>query len=127
MKTITIMAFRKAPGEVFHEVFKHGETFIISDDEESDNNFQYVERYLLNGLMAKDYLLPRLVVPHAVLSLFLRALGRNSNNPRRIFDSSKIRRAGLHYEMSLEDGLASLVKWHQEKIREAYTRTYEGT
>ena len=103
-----------------------GETFIISDDEESDNNFQYVERYLLNGLMAKDYLLPRLVVPHAVLSLFLRALGRDSNNPRRIFDSSKLRRAGFHHEMSLENGLANLVKWHQENIRKAYTKTYEG-
>lgn len=30
MKTITIMAFRKSPGEVFHEVYKHGETFIIT-------------------------------------------------------------------------------------------------
>ena len=30
MKTVTIMEFRRAPGEVFHEVHKHGETFIIT-------------------------------------------------------------------------------------------------
>lgn len=104
-----------------------GETFIISDDHEPDNNYQFVERYLLNRLMAKDYAIPPLVVPHAALSLLLRALGRDSVNPRRIFDSSKIRRAGFCHKITLEDGLASFVKWHQAKAIQGHARTYEST
>lgn len=104
-----------------------GETFIISEDDEPGNNYQFIERYLLNSLMAKDYMLPPLVMPHAILSLLLLALGRDSVNPRRIFDSSKIRRAGFRHKISLEDGLATFVKWHQAKDIQGLARTYEGS
>ena len=92
-----------------------GETFIISADDEPDNNFQYVENYLLNRLNIKDYLLPRIAVPSTLLSFILRVRGRDSDNPGRIFDPSKIRNTGFRNEMSLEDGLAKLVKWHLRK------------
>jgi nucleoside-diphosphate-sugar epimerase len=93
-----------------------GETFIVSQDDEPDNNFQYVEKFLLAKLAGHDYALPRLPLPPAILSWFLLMLKRDVVNPERVYDSSKLQRAGFRPIVPLGSGLAAYVEWYQEQV-----------
>jgi nucleoside-diphosphate-sugar epimerase len=92
-----------------------GEVYIISEDDNPSNNFRYVEQYLLAKLGRGNYVWPRLSVPPMILSWLLRTLGRDVDKPRRIYDSSKIRRAGFCHVEALEHGLAVFVEWYRGK------------
>ena len=82
-----------------------GEVFIVSDDDDPDNNFAYVERFMLRVLGADDYCLPRLSFPLWMLTVLLAIRGRNNINPSCVFDSGKIRRLGYKPLISIEAGL----------------------
>jgi nucleoside-diphosphate-sugar epimerase len=90
-----------------------GETFIVSEDVESINNFQYVERYLLKKLVGKYYLLPPLDIPLAVLSFILKIRGRDAYNPSKIYDSSKILKMGFRPDKTLQQSLDMFVEWYK--------------
>jgi len=93
-----------------------GEIFIVSQDDEPDNNFQYVEKCLLAKLAWHDYALPRLSLPPAILSWFLHMLKRDVVNPQRVYDSSKLQRAGFRPIVPLGSGLAAYIEWYQEQV-----------
>lgn len=84
-----------------------GEIYIVSDDESPLNNYRDVERRLAQGLGVPNYPFPPIAVPRAGLSLALRAAGRTNTNPNRVYDGSKLLRAGLRKPMPFEQGLAS--------------------
>jgi nucleoside-diphosphate-sugar epimerase len=90
-----------------------GETFIVSEDSESINNFHFVERYLLDRLVGRYYAIRPLSLPLSILSWMLRVLGRDGYNPRRVYDSSKILQIGFHPPMSLEHSLDKFVEWYK--------------
>ncbi len=93
-----------------------GEIFIVSQDEDPDNNFQYVEKCLLAKLTGNDYVLPRLIMPPAILSWFLRMRNRDVVNPQRVYDSSKLQRAGFRPIVPLDAGLAAYAEWCLEQV-----------
>lgn len=90
-----------------------GQTFIISEDFEVNNNYKYVEQFLLKRLTNRKYLLPSIPVPFFFLSLMLRFLGRDSVNPRMRYDTNKLKDIGFNYNLSLDDGLDGLCKWYE--------------
>ena len=93
--------------------YLNGELFIVSDDDDVNNNFIYVERLLMNALGVRKYFLPRFQAPLFVLKSLLLLLGRNNVNPRCNFDSSKLRRLGFKSPVSLNDGLTEYVTWYR--------------
>jgi len=88
-----------------------GQTYIISEDDELINNFEYVEKYLLHELYGKYYSAPPLKLPLRILSVILRIRGRDADNPYKIYDSSKIRKAGFHPPRPLLSTLTEFVQW----------------
>jgi len=90
-----------------------GETFIVSEDNEPINNFQHVERYLLDKLAGRYYTIHPLSLPLSILSLILRVRGRDAYNPRRIYDSSKLLKTGFRPAKSLEQSLGEFVEWYK--------------
>jgi nucleoside-diphosphate-sugar epimerase len=73
----------------------NGEVFIISSDDDPENNFQGVEKILLKALGMAPRKLPLLPFPIRLLSLSLRLWGRSETNMGRIYDSYKIRSIGF--------------------------------
>lgn len=90
-----------------------GEKFIISDDDNDNNNFVYVEHFLMKGLNVPDYILPRLPLPLNFLSFLLACLGRNNINPRCNYSSDKLLKIGYQKDISFDNALAEYVDWHQ--------------
>jgi len=88
-----------------------GQTYIVSEDDESINNFEYVEKYLLHVLYGKYYYLPPLKLPLNILSVVMRVLGREFYNPRIFYDSSKIRKIGFQVPRPLISSLAEFAQW----------------
>ena len=91
----------------------NGELFIVSDDDDVNNNFIYVERLLMNALGVRKYFLPIFQVPLFVLKSLLLLLGRNNVNPRCNFDASKLRKLGFKSPVSLNNGLTEYATWYR--------------
>jgi nucleoside-diphosphate-sugar epimerase len=90
-----------------------GEIYIVSDDESPLNNYRDVERILARGLGVRDYPLRPIAMPRPVLSMALGMLGGSSTNPKRIYDGSKLLRAGLNKPKPFEQGLVSFASWYR--------------
>lgn len=93
-----------------------GQTFIISEDDEVNNNFKHVEQYLFQQIYGRKYALPPVKIPLIVLSSILRLLGRDNTNPHRIFDSRKLRKLGFVTPRPLDRSLNDFVYWATGKI-----------
>jgi len=92
-----------------------GETFIISEDDNPDNNYNYVESYFLRRLTNRQYLIPPLPLPQAILSVLLRILGRDSVNPSLIYSPDKLIQTGYEYKVSFGSGLDEIAEWYQQQ------------
>ena len=86
------------------------QTFIVSEDDEVINNFDYVEQYLFQEIYGKKYALRPIRIPFVVLSAILRIMGRDNINPRRIFDSGKLRKLGFKPPHPLDFSLRSFAR-----------------
>lgn len=95
----------------------NGEVFIVSDDDEPNNNFAYVEQFLIDKVAFKPHPLLRVRLPAIILSALLAIRGRNNINPYCNYDSGKLLGLGFKKVISLEDGLAEYARWHQSKER----------
>lgn len=92
-----------------------GQTFIVSEDEDPKNNFEYVERYLLQKIFGKKYGLRPIRIPLAVLATVLQIMGRDNINPLQTFDSGKLRRLGFVAPRPLESSLSDFARWNTGK------------
>lgn len=90
-----------------------GQTFIVSDDESPSNNFLDIERFLMQALGVADYVLPRIPITLGVLSLILKALGRNNINPRCNYFQEKLQGLGFKSPVVFETGLADYAEWRR--------------
>jgi nucleoside-diphosphate-sugar epimerase len=90
-----------------------GEVFIISDDDDPQNNFIDVERFLMRALGVNEYRLPQLHIPLIVLKSLLIMMGRNNVNPCCDFDPSKIHKLGFRSPVSLNEGLTEYAEWYR--------------
>jgi nucleoside-diphosphate-sugar epimerase len=93
-----------------------GSVFIVSDDDDAQNNFADVERFMMNALGVRDYLWPRLPVPLTALKILLRLMGRNNINPLRNFIPYKLRNMGFKSPVRLIDGLAEYAEWYRRTV-----------
>jgi nucleoside-diphosphate-sugar epimerase len=92
------------------------DVYIVSDDDDPANNFRDVERILMQAFGIPDYPLPLLPAPRPLLSALLRLLGRAE--PHRIYDASRLKRAGLHDKArSLERALREFAASHVSTVR----------
>jgi nucleoside-diphosphate-sugar epimerase len=92
------------------------EVFIISDDDDPQNNFQDVERHLMQTFGIADYPFPRVSVPKSVLSLLLRTRGRSLNNPDTVFASDKLRNRGFSKPVKFTAGVFAFAQWYQTEF-----------
>ena len=76
------------------EQTKSHEVFIVSDDDDPLNNFRDIEIELMTQLGVANYPVPSLPVPRQVLSGILYLGGRSCTDPKRIYDGSRLARAG---------------------------------
>ena len=90
-----------------------GETIIVSDDDEPNNNFASVERRLMQIFEINEYPLPRLQLPLGLLSSLLTMLGRNNVNPRCNYDSGKLLSLGFKRPVDFNDGLDEYAVWYR--------------
>jgi len=94
----------------------NNEIFFISDDENPNNNYRYVEQYLTATFGFSHFRLPRFPVPQFFLSSCLRMAGKTNTNPQRIYLSSKIEAEGFVKTVSFEKSLESFADWYKYKF-----------
>jgi len=92
-----------------------GQTFIVSEDFEEDNNYKYVENFLFKRFEKRRYIIPPIPVPLVFLSFILRFLGRDSINPKMVYDTKKLKEIGFNYDVSLDSGLNELCEWYKSQ------------
>ncbi len=97
-----------------------GEIFIVSDDDCITNNYEDVERRLLEKLNIKDYLLPRVPLPSILLKILLSILGRNNINPNCNYSSNKLRNLGYNFPVNFENALDEYAVWYRSTIKDRY-------
>ena len=90
---------RNVVGALLHlALFKknlNGNIFIISEDRDSDNNFQKVEEILIDELNLKHRKIPYIFLPAILQSLLFKLLKRTDLNINRTYDSKKIKEYGF--------------------------------
>lgn len=86
-----------------------GDIFIVSDDDEDNNNFQYVEQFLMHSFGIPQYLIPPIHLPLVVLRLLLILLGRNNVNPCCNYNMEKLLNLGFRRPKTFESGLTEFV------------------
>ena len=72
-----------------------GNIFIVSSDEDEDNNFQKVEEILLEELGLNKSLIPKIIFPTFIQVLFFKFINRNDINMYRTYDSTKLKNHGF--------------------------------
>lgn len=90
-----------------------GAIFIVSDDASPNNNYYYVERFLMREIGIPNYILPRINMPKLLLILLLKILGRNNVNPICTYSSHKLLSLGFKKALSFEQGLADYAAWYK--------------
>lgn len=76
-------------------LIENGAVVIVSDDDDTLNNFQDVERLLMEGLGLPTYPLPRLPVPRQLLELLLRLRRRANVDTRTCYLGDRLRQSGF--------------------------------
>jgi nucleoside-diphosphate-sugar epimerase len=99
-----------------HKNDLNAQKFIVSDDDSPANNFADVERALMEKLKIKKYSIPKIPIPLGLLGLLLRAMGRNSINPRCIYSSEKLKKLGFVPQMPFEAALEEYAEWRLESF-----------
>lgn len=90
-----------------------GGVFMVSDDDDRENNFAAVEGRLLQAFGRSSWRVPRLPVPLFVLEILLRLLGRNNVNPRTRYSPDKLLALGFVRPMGFVRGLTDYADWYR--------------
>ena len=83
----------------------NGNIFIVSADEDIDNNFQKVEEILLDELGLNRVLIPYLILPKAVQSLLFKLINRNDIDMNRTYDSKNLNDYGFEPVDSVNEAI----------------------
>ncbi|MDP1526050.1 MAG: NAD(P)-dependent oxidoreductase [Rhodocyclaceae bacterium] len=91
-----------------------GDIFVVSEDDDPLNNFQDVERILMEGLRLPNYSIPRIPIPEKVLKGLLRLRGRSDISPTCKYRCEKLARwefvRPISFEVALRQFAASLYR-----------------
>ena len=90
----------------------NGEIFIVSDDEDSSNNYRDIEKYLMKKIGRKVYPVAPVSMPFPILRFLLRLAGRTNDNPVLVYDCGKILSSGFKKPLSFNEGLSRFSDWY---------------
>ncbi|MCU7828642.1 MAG: NAD-dependent epimerase/dehydratase family protein [Candidatus Thiodiazotropha sp. (ex Myrtea sp. 'scaly one' KF741663)] len=90
-----------------------GEIFIVSDDDNPNNNFMDIEHRLMQELHIPNYRF-HFSIPLIVLKFLLICLGRNNVNPYSNYAPEKLLGLGFHRPMNFDLGLKQYARWYQK-------------
>lgn len=93
------------------------ERFIVSQDEEPDNNYAALEAFFVRRFGAARYPFLPLPLPGAALRLALRASGRSNFEPHRRYSSAKLAERGFKPPRSFEAALVEYADWIKRHAR----------
>ena len=89
---------------------------ILSEDDEPENNFADVEAVIRGRLGIPDNPFPVVPLPPQVLSLALRAMGRNIVDPDCRFRTSLIESMGFRRVLPFCEGLNDYLDWYERDV-----------
>lgn len=84
--------------------------FIISADDDINNNFNRVEKILMDSLGLKPYFIPVIPLPLFILSFLLWIKNRSATNMKRIYIYEKIRLTGFKRRDTLKKAIYEFSK-----------------
>ena len=93
----------------------NGGIFIISADQDVDNNYRRVEKIVLDALDLKQIAFPCIVPPKSFLSLVFKLTNRNDINMGRVYDSQKLYDHGFKPTGSVKRAIEEFVSFGQRK------------
>jgi nucleoside-diphosphate-sugar epimerase len=88
-----------------------GERFIVSQDDEPENNYAALEELFVRRLHAARYPVPPLRLPEAALRAALRILGRSDVEPARRYSAAKLAQRGFVPPRDFAAGLGEYADW----------------
>ncbi len=94
------------------DIALESEIFIVSDDDSPANEFSGVDRAMRRGFGIAESVWPCTLFPSWMLSMILRALGRNNVDPARTYDPSKLLELGFVRPVDFEEGLSRYIAWY---------------
>lgn len=83
----------------------NGNIFIVSEDENIDNNFKKVQEILIDELGLKPSIFPYIFLPRVLQSILFKILNRSDLNIKRIYDSKKIKGYGFKPKDTIKDAI----------------------
>jgi nucleoside-diphosphate-sugar epimerase len=92
-----------------------GSVFIVSDDDNPENNYADVQAALAKGLGLGGKGHCARQAPPCLLSLLLRMTGKNNVRPMTTYDASKLKSLGFKRPQSLQAGLKDYLAWYRRK------------
>lgn len=90
------------------------EVFIISEDENPSNNYYDVENVLREVLEIPAYVIPPILLPHALLKGLLRIKGSAEVDPDCYYSSSKLKDLGFVSPVNLLTSLRSFAAYYKQ-------------
>ena len=101
----------KAPfTKVTKQCAKKQNIFLVSADDEKENNYLSVDQSFRKVLGLKNYSIPTLRVPEIILSIILRMAGRSNIRPSRVYLSERLRQLGWNAPEQFNDAIVSFAK-----------------
>jgi len=93
------------------------ERFIVSQDDEPDNNYADLEAFFVGHFGAARYPLPVLSPPRAMLRWALRAAGRSDVEPQRRYSAAKLAQRGYRPPRAFAAALEEYAGWIRQHAR----------
>jgi nucleoside-diphosphate-sugar epimerase len=87
------------------------EDFIVSQDDESMNDYQSLEAFFVRRFAAASYPLRPLSVPPRLFSIALRLASRSVTDPHRTYSAVKLAGRGFRPPRSFTEGLEEYATW----------------
>ena len=86
------------------------EVFIVSSDNETENNFFDIEKLVRKYLKAKDYVIPILPIPSEILRFILWLRYRSNIKTNKNFSSKKLYDLGFYPPNSFKESLREYIE-----------------
>jgi nucleoside-diphosphate-sugar epimerase len=102
------------------------QVFIISDDEYDENNYEYIEKHLMNKLGYAIYPIPKAPLHSFILETILKIAGRTNVNTKQIYSCQKLIEHGYKKSISFLDGLDEFIAWYKNSLEAKYHWSTSG-
>lgn len=116
VETVVDALLFAALGRDGHAAVDRPRRYIVSADDEPGGDFRTIEARIRRGL-GLPAAAPPVPIPSMGLRLMLRAAGRSDIDPHRVYDGSRLKKAGFVPPVSLGDAVDQYAAWYREDAR----------